>query len=216
MSNGLPVVVIDPGHGGNAKIGASSDNNAFFGKLLEKTLTLDIAQRVEHLVSKFAHVLMTRNSDVNLSLADRARVAHDNNADVFLSIHLNGFSDPKVDGTEVWVATNASSRSTKFAAELLDRLVHVTGVKNRGVQKKNLGVLLPSRHVANTAACLTEAVFLTNPDEAKRLQDTDVLDKIAGAMADAVLAFLQPTASAHSAFALDNIVGSGRDELTCP
>jgi N-acetylmuramoyl-L-alanine amidase/3',5'-cyclic AMP phosphodiesterase CpdA len=216
MSNGLPVVVIDPGHGGTTKTGGSSPNNAFFGKLLEKTLTLDIAQRVEHLVSQFAHVLMTRNRDENLFLADRARVAHDNNADVFLSIHLNGFSDSKVDGTEVWVAANPSSRSMNFAGELLARLVRATGVKDRGVQKKNLGVLLPSRHLGNTAACLTEAVFLTNPDEAKRLQDPAFLDKIAGAMADSIRAFLQPTASAHSAMALDTIVGSGRAELDCP
>lgn len=216
MPNGLPVVVVDPGHGGDAMLGGSSPNNAHFGNLLEKTLTLDLAQRVERLVAPYARVLLTRRSDQNVSLADRARIAHDNHADIFLSIHLNGFSDASVDGTEVWVAAVPSPRSTHFAGDLLNRLVTVTGAPDRGVRKKDLGVLVPSRHASGTAACLAEVAFLSNPAEAHRLQDAAYLDRLAGAMADSVRSVVQPVASTHGATALDAIVGTGKAELDCP
>src|SRR3954468_10853030 len=92
-----PTVVIDPGHGGAAPVGGSSPNNATGPNgLLEKDLTLDLGRRVSTLLAPRATVILTRTTDVNLSLADRAKVAHDANADVFLSIHLNGFNDASV------------------------------------------------------------------------------------------------------------------------
>jgi len=69
-----------------------------------------------------------------------------NHADVFVSIHLNGFHDPGVDGTEVWIARAASQASADLAREVLDRLVAVTGVADRGVRRADLGVLVPARH----------------------------------------------------------------------
>ena len=93
-----PTVVIDPGHGGTAKAGGSSPNNATGPNgLLEKDLTLDIGRRVATLLGPRANVILTRTGDENRSLSDRARVAHDANAAVFLSIHLNGWRDPSVD-----------------------------------------------------------------------------------------------------------------------
>ena len=113
-----------------------------------------------------------------------------------MSIHFKGFHDASVDGTEVWVSQQASSRSRSFAQTLLDRLVLVTGVPNRGVRERNLGVLLPSRHDANTAACLVEVAFLTNPEQAARLESELYFCHIADALADAVRAQV-PVAVSH-------------------
>src|SRR5690348_8206938 len=105
-------IVIDPGHGGSARVGGSSPNNATGPNgLLEKDLTLDLGRRVAALLGNRANVILTRTTDANLSLADRARVAHDADADVFLSVHLNGYNDAAVDGSEAWVATRASAGS---------------------------------------------------------------------------------------------------------
>lgn len=209
MSDGLPVVVIDPGHGGNTPIGGSSPNNATGPNgLLEKNLTLDLAQRVESLITSMgnAQVIMTRTTDTNLALIDRARVAKDNNAAVFLSIHLNGWSDPNVDGTEVWIASGANVQSHAFAETLLKYLVAVTGVRNRGVRQDNLGVLKTDRHAPNTAACLAEIAFLSNPAQAHRLEDNGYRQVLAQAMAEAVLQQLPaPVAVTHSMA----MVGSG-------
>jgi N-acetylmuramoyl-L-alanine amidase/outer membrane protein OmpA-like peptidoglycan-associated protein len=182
-----PVVVIDPGHGGDKAIGGSSPNNAKGPNgLLEKDLTLDLARRVHKILSRAATVLLTRSDDTNLSLADRAKLARDNNAKMFLSIHMNGFPDSSVDGTEVWVARQASDASTRFAKGVLERLAAATGVKNRGVKQRDLGVLLPARHASETAACLAEISFLTNPEQARRLKDESYLQSIANALAEAV------------------------------
>src|SRR5690242_9409545 len=99
-------IVLDPGHGGSQRNGGSSPNNATGPNgLLEKNLTLDVARLVrDALVAdpgpSAVRVLLTRDGDTNPSLADRARVAHDNNADIFVSIHLNGDASPSTDGSE--------------------------------------------------------------------------------------------------------------------
>ena len=183
-----PVVVIDPGHGGSAKVGGSSQNNATGPNgLLEKDLTLDIARRVEAALHGYTRVILTRTGDTNLGLADRARVARDNNATLFLSIHLNGFSDPKVDGTETWIArTNPNQLSRDFAATVQREVVAVTGVRDRGVRQEDFGVLLASRHAAHTGAALIEIAFLTNPAQARQLESADYRDQIAAALTTAV------------------------------
>lgn len=183
-----PVVVLDPGHGGRAGVGGSSPNNATGPNgLLEKDLTLDLAQRTAAALAGRARVLLTRTGDVNLSLADRAAVARAANADVFLSIHLNGFQDRSVDGTEVWVARAAGQASADLGQSVLHRLLAVTQVRDRGVRRADLGVLLPQRHAPGTAACLAEIAFLTNPAQANRLADTTYRQQIAQALASAVL-----------------------------
>src|SRR5471032_2128368 len=119
----MTTVVIDPGHGGSAAVGGSSPNNASGPNgLLEKDVTLDLARRVSTLLANKATVILTRTSDTNLALADRAKVARDSNADIFISIHLNGWTDPTVDGSEAWIATHASAPSRTLARSLLDQI----------------------------------------------------------------------------------------------
>ena len=195
-----PVVVIDPGHGGSAKVGGSSHNNATGPNgLLEKDLTLDIARRVETALRGYVRVILTRTGDTNLGLAARAQVARDNNAALFLSIHLNGFSDTSVDGTETWIArTNPNQLSRDFAATVQREVVAVTGVRDRGVRQEDFGVLLASRHAAHTGAALVEVAFLTNPAQARQLESTAYRDRIAAALATAVRAHIAvPAAVGH-------------------
>ena len=195
MSNQY-TVVLDAGHGGAEKIGGSSPNNAVgAGNLREKDLTLDIARRTATVLKNDANVTLTRNADVNLSLAERADIARRQNASVFLSLHFNGFHDKAVDGTETFVATRANPASETLARLVLDNLVNVTQVANRGIKRADLGVLQPSRHLPQTAACLAEIAFLTHPEQAKRLADAAYRQQIAVALGDAVLKTLSPPAS---------------------
>jgi len=194
-----PVVVIDPGHGGRAKVGGSSPNNALGPNgLQEKDLTLDIAQRVKPLIASVADVNLTRERDVNVGLAERAKAARDAHAALFLSVHLNGWNDATVDGTETWVARSANQRSRDFAAKLLDKLTKTTQVKSRGVKQSDFGVLLPDRHDPGTAACLAEIAFLTNPAQAKHLTDDRYKQQIAEALAAAIIEQLKADAAATS------------------
>jgi N-acetylmuramoyl-L-alanine amidase len=246
MANGLPTVIIDPGHGGSVTVGGSSPNNASGGGLVEKDLTLEIGQMVAQRLAGTAEVLMTRTTDTNLGLADRARIARDHAASLFLAIHFNGFKDPTVDGTEVWVARNANAQSRAFAQTVLDQLLAVTQVANRGVKESDFGVLLTNRHQPETAACLAEIAFLSNPAEARRLHDADYKSNIAQTLAEAVLRHIpvsvsqsygytqngartaggrsarRPVANASSwgrpagAAYAMSIVGTGQAEIDCP
>ena len=188
MSNELKTIVIDAGHGGHGKVGGSSGNNAVGANgLVEKDLTLDIARRTATVLKDSANVVLTRNADVNLSLIERADIARHNRASVFLSLHFNGFSDTSVDGTEVFIGSKAGTASERLAGDLLENLAHVTRAQKRGVKRADLGVLATGRQLPETSACLVEIAFLSNPAQAKDLEDRAYRQQIALALGDAVL-----------------------------
>ena len=198
MSN-KPIIVIDPGHGGAEKTGGLSPNNAKgTNGLLEKTLTLDMANRVAVSLAAQADVFLTRAGDTNLGLSERAKVAREKNAAVFLSIHFNGFSDANVDGTEAWVARQANQSSRDFAKTLLGKVVGATKVKDRGVREGDLGVLLPSRHASGTSACLLEISFLSNPTQARQLENDTYRQDIANSIVEGVRQHLSLASIAQS------------------
>lgn len=81
-------VVIDPGHGGSA-LGTQKPRS-----LAEKELTLDIGLRLRPLLESAGfEVLMTRETDVDVSLQERALLANESQADIFVSIHVNWFDE---------------------------------------------------------------------------------------------------------------------------
>jgi N-acetylmuramoyl-L-alanine amidase/V8-like Glu-specific endopeptidase len=203
MSTNQPVWVIDAGHGGAYdELGSSANHARGNNGLLEKDLTLDIASRVARLVSAVASVRLTRSADVNLPLSARARVARDAGATLFVSLHLNGSRDPGMDGTEAWIARTPNANSSALAQNLAARVAAATGGANRGVKKRNFGVLLPERHAPGAAACLLEIAFLTNPAQADRMMRSEYRDVVAAAIADG----LRQTLQSGTATALDTPV----------
>lgn len=214
MPDQSPVIVIDPGHGGDATVGGSSPNNATGPNgLLEKDLTLDLARRVRAALPRH-NVVLTRNSDVNVGLADRAYVARDLSAAVFVSIHLNGASDPAVDGSEAWVARAASADSRLLARVILNRVVGATGLRDRGVKDSDWGMIVPTRHYVRTAATLLELAFLSNPAQAARLATDAYKQQLADAIAGGIRDFLGNASGLG--LALGEVVGSGRAAVTTP
>ena len=191
----MAIVVIDPGHGGLTTIGDSSPNNAVGPTgLLEKDVVLDIA-RMAHskLLLLEVEAYLTRNSDKNLGLKDRAHIARDLDADAFVSIHLNTYNR-KSQGTETWHDLRASSDSINFAHAVQVGVLKATGLQDREVKagetRNSFGVLNPSHHANRTAACLVEISFLDVPDEEERLRDSGYKENIAAAIASGVVTWL--------------------------
>jgi N-acetylmuramoyl-L-alanine amidase len=91
------VVVIDPGHGGE-DIGTRG-----VAGTEEKALTLRIAQRVKTLLETRLgiRVVLTRNDDRRVSFDERAAIANNSRAGLFLSLHLNSSPNPASTGAEV-------------------------------------------------------------------------------------------------------------------
>lgn len=91
------VVVLDPGHGGSDTGAISADG------VQEKAVTLQIAQRVEaELEKQGIKVVLTRTTDIQVPLTQRTAIANFNQADLFLSIHLNSSPAPSAHGTETY------------------------------------------------------------------------------------------------------------------
>jgi len=154
------LVVIDAGHGGRAP-GAVSPNL----RLQEKDLTLDTAQRLEKLLKESGFdTYMTRESDVDVGLSDRANAANVRNAAVFVSIHYNAHpSDPGVKGVQVLYYGNDPTRDNKrFAQIMMEEMCAELGAPDRGVvNRPNLVVIRDTK----MPAVLVEVGFLTNPEE---------------------------------------------------
>lgn len=91
-------VVIDAGHGGKDP-GRPNPNG-----ILEKTIVLNIALDLgKQLKDEGYEVIYTRDKDVFLTLRQRAKIANDADADLFISIHCNAFHDTRVYGSETFV-----------------------------------------------------------------------------------------------------------------
>lgn len=172
-------VVIDPGHGGSLDVGGSSKNNAQSPSgVLEKNMTLRFAFLVRDALAEAAalgghdvKVFLTRDGDKNLGLSDRARVAKTKKADVFLSIHFNGFN-AKTRGTETLIAPKASNSNHGADKALAQRVqtatlnamkAHDAGAKDRKVKDQKLGVLNESSLGTKARGCLVEVEFIDVP-----------------------------------------------------
>jgi len=100
-------VVIDAGHGGHDS-GTIGPNG-----LMEKELVLDVALRLGALITKQmgAEVIYTRSTDVFIPLEERTKIANDQKADLFISVHANSSSEPSATGVETYYFNLTSDKS---------------------------------------------------------------------------------------------------------
>jgi N-acetylmuramoyl-L-alanine amidase len=107
-------VILDPGHGG-PDTGAASASG-----LLEKNLTLSLAQKTAALLEKEGiRAILTRSTDQQVPLIQRTAIANYNRADLLLSIHLNASPVPSAGGTETYYMSRQATDlwSTQLAAK---------------------------------------------------------------------------------------------------
>ncbi|PYL06730.1 MAG: hypothetical protein DME34_08355 [Verrucomicrobia bacterium] len=199
----FPVVVLDPGHGGQ-------DSGAMFAGVLEKDLTLDIAQRVDRLLqAEGLATVMTRVGDAYVSLADRAALTNRIPNCVLVSIHFNEDSKRASTGIETYYAehpiplgepllswlpflqTAAAAaegpdiESQSMAGFIQEALVVRTQAVNRGTKAKQFFVIANVRH----PAVLVEGGFLTNKEDIARLTSSDYRDQIAAAISEGIIRY---------------------------
>ena len=101
-SNKIKTIVIDPGHGG--KDSGTMGTKRF--KIYEKHVALAVSLKLGKYISEAfpeIDVIYTRSSDVFLELNERTEIANNANADLFISIHCDGFTNPKPSGASVFV-----------------------------------------------------------------------------------------------------------------
>ena len=180
------IIVIDPGHGGE-DTGAISQNN-----VNEKDVVLDISLKLgEKLEENNFKVYFTRKSDkalgntVRSDIINRAKFINARNADIFLSIHLNGSDIESAKGVESY-SRFLDEKSYLLAESIQDELSSIEYTKDRGIKEtneKSLGIL----RYTNITGVLLELGFITNSEDEKYLISEEGQDIIVYCILNGIL-----------------------------
>ena len=221
----IGAILIDEGHGG--KDPGAMETYTFSGKktvVREKDITLSAAKKLYKLLKNNypdKKILLTRDDDTFLSLAERVEKANsvqlkDNEAVVYVSIHVNAAFDKKAGGFEAWylspgyrrnvIDTSASSdkellpilnsmmeeeyttESILIAKYIIDGLTAQAEGKiaSRGIKQEEWFVV----RNAKMPSVLVELGFLTNPTEAALLINDDYLQKLTLGIYNGISSFI--------------------------
>ncbi|CAH1217245.1 hypothetical protein PAECIP111893_04241 [Paenibacillus plantiphilus] len=179
-SNGRKLIVLDAGHGGT-----DPGTTGISGKL-EKHFNLALTLKVEALLRQIpgVDVVLTRSDDTFIPLGDRAVIANNLQAALFISLHGNSvLSSPTVRGTE----TLYYNDSSKPLANILHRhLLAAAGFKDRTVKYKSLKVLRD----ATMPAALLEIGFLSNAEEESIMHTEEFQNRVASAIVTGIKEYL--------------------------
>ena len=189
------IICIDPGHGGTSRANVGPTG------YVEADGVLDIAKLLRPMLTPHYDVRMTRDTDKTVGLYDRAKMANDWKADLFISIHTNAGS-AAARGAETFHSfkgewgTQFQAEAKRAAAIIQAELVAATGMVDRGI-KTNL-VNNPGSPIhgmdyygvirqAKCPALIVEAGFHSNPAEEAMLKTTAFRKRIAEGIAKGVL-----------------------------
>lgn len=178
-------IMLDPGHGGTdtGALGPLGLENS------EKTINLNTALKLQTELERLgATVLMTRTTDVDLSLQARLAASRNARPDMFISIHANSMADnvdiSKVDGFSVFYREKfAQVPAETVFRQVMDNL----GRNNKGVHNKNFYVTRGTW----TPSILIESGFVPNPNEFEWLIDENEQILLAKNIADAVVKYFK-------------------------
>lgn len=150
----LPLVVIDPGHGGHDPgAGLQADG------VREKHVTLSLARAVrERLLSQGrVRVALTRDSDRFLVLEERFEIARQLNADLFVSIHADSAADPKASGASIYTLSEVASGREAARLAARENRSDILAGSDLGRQTSSVGSILID--LAQREAMATAADF---------------------------------------------------------
>jgi N-acetylmuramoyl-L-alanine amidase len=180
ISHNKPLVIIDPGHGGQDPGTIGIDN------LTEKHIVLPISLEVaEILREQGIEVKLTRDSDYFISLQGRTDYANKIKADLFVSIHANAInlSRPDINGLETYYY-----QSGRRLAEVIHwSILNSVNIRDRGIRRARFYVL---RHSAMPAV-LVEVGFVTGAEDAPRLRNSSHRSQMAEAIARGIIQYLK-------------------------
>jgi len=185
------VIALDAGHGGSdpGAIGPTG--------LMEKDVTLDIALRLQKILTEHgAKVIMTRSDDSFVDLYERTAIAERNGAEVFLSIHINASTNRNTNGTSTYYRRDTGdlapgvdqADNRRLASLVQSELMRTLGRRSLGVLQANFVVLRTSP----VPAALAEVAFVSNYEEEQMLRQDTVRQKVAESLAQSLNSYFSP------------------------
>lgn len=187
------VVVVDAGHGGRdpGKVGVDG--------CLEKDLNLEIAKKVQAILEQQdIKVIMIRDTDKGLyeeqtsnkkvqDMKNRCALINETEPDCVVSIHQNSYHEEYVSGAQVFYYSS-SAEGKALAEALQSELVSYADPENHRQAKANDSYYLLKKTEAPIA--IVECGFLSNWEEAAKLQDDGYQSRIAWAVSMGILMYL--------------------------
>jgi len=172
-------VAIDAGHGGS-----DSGCRSVLDGTFESHYVLDVAKRIEAILSPYVDVMLTRKDDTFISLRERCRDANDQEVDLLVSLHTNSATtDAK--GYEVFTS-RGTTRADILAKYLITRQMDAhPSQRSRGIKEAGFYILKFTR----CPAALVEFGFFSNPAEAEWLTKESTKQSVANAVAMGILDF---------------------------
>ena len=191
-----PVIVLDPGHGGEDGGASGADGT------VEKNLNLTVANAVAEILTAAGYdVRLTRTEDRLLydlygdltdytghkktyDLRNRLRFTKEAEASLLVSIHMNKFSDPQYSGLQVYYSTARPESQTAASAVQNYAKLYLQKDNDRQIKKATSSIYLLAR--SECPAILIECGFLSNEEELSRLTDPLYQRKLALTIACAI------------------------------
>ncbi len=185
-------VILDAGHG------APDGGAVGYNGTLEKDINLSIVLKLrEILEARGFRVILTRDGDNGIydssaetihekkvsDMHKRRDIVNNSNAELFVSVHMNAFSDPQSSGLHVFYARN-HPEAESIAENIQNSIANLTGAKVHTVKAASESLYLMKDPAPPSV--LIECGFISNPKEEKLLNGDEYQSKIAFAIADAI------------------------------
>lgn len=199
-------IVIDPGHQkkGNSetepigpgatetKAKVSSGTQGVSTNIPEYIVNLEVSLKLRDILKERGYrVIMTREThDVNISNSERAAIANEKEADVFVRIHCNGSEDSSIMGTLTMCPTKNNpycsqiyQESRSLSEYILEELCEKSGAKNGGIIETDS---MSGLNWCKTPVTIVEMGYMSNPNEDKKLTTWEYQDKLAYGIAGGI------------------------------
>jgi N-acetylmuramoyl-L-alanine amidase len=217
VKRSVNLIVIDPGLGG-PETGPPGCVDNIFSKDINLMISKKIAEKVKKDLG--LDTILTRETDDYVSLEERTAIANTRNADLFISIHVNGFYDPKVYGIETYCLKLVVDEDTETAAinkkrgmdAIQKKLVqHVDGSESKSLAEKVQSSLVASLETkydnirdrgvknaplyvlmgASMPAIVAYPSFITNVQECERLMTEEYQDAVAAGIVEGLRKYIK-------------------------
>jgi N-acetylmuramoyl-L-alanine amidase len=169
-------IAIDPGHG------PEDPGVVGWGGIVEQDVVFDLAERLAaELRGLGAEPLVVRGREETPTPSERAARANAAGAEVLVSLHLNGHEDPAAEGASSYFFGRLGSFSVagQAMAELIqDELIAATGLRDGRTHP----MAFPTLRETSMPAVHLEPCFITNPKEARLLQEGPFLREAVAAI----------------------------------
>lgn len=186
------VLVVDAGHGGADK-GASGNG------MYEKDAALKIAQKIKELSTQYnIDVILTRNSDVYMNPREKSDFANTQNANAFISIHVNtnDKEHAKESGFEVLLSSKSDEKfatQNKVLGSAILQNISRDFTAAPSLQTRSTGIWVLKN--SNIPSVLIECGYITNKEDAANLKDDAKIELIAKNILEGIAAYANNAAT---------------------